>query len=225
LGRGVAALEDVVTARQTAGRVTCRACAGDDLHLVLSLGQVPLANALPSVQQLAIPDERFPLDLYFCPRCALVQIGESVPPEKLFSHYTYASSFSDTMLAHAHKLVERLTQERRLGPENLVVEIASNDGYLLQYYRERGVPVLGVEPARNIAAIAIDKGVPTLVAFFDAALGAKLAAEGRRADVVHAHNVLAHVPDPNSFVAGLRHLLRPGGVAVVEAPYVRDLIY
>jgi SAM-dependent methyltransferase len=218
-------VEDVVTTRGArAPAISCRSCGSAETRLVLSLGDVPLANALPSRDRLGEPDERFPLDLYFCPRCALVQIGENVPPEKLFSDYTYASSFSDTMLAHARAAVARLTEERRLGPDSLVVEIASNDGYLLQYYKERGVPVLGVEPARNIAAMAVEKGIPTLVEFFDEALGARLAADGRQADVVHANNVFAHVPDPNTFVAGLRRLLKPGGVAVIEAPYVGDLI-
>jgi SAM-dependent methyltransferase len=192
---------------------------------VLDLGRVPLANALLTAQQLGEPEDRFPLELYFCPRCALVQIGETVPPERLFRDYAYASSFSDTMVAHARALVEALISRRRLGPASLVVEVASNDGYLLQFYKQRGVPVLGIEPAANIAELAINtKGIATLVEFFDDELAARLAAQGQLADVVHAHNVFAHVPDPNRFVAGLKRLLKPAGVAVVEAPYVRELI-
>jgi SAM-dependent methyltransferase len=192
---------------------------------VLDLGRVPLANALLTAQQLHEPEDRFPLELHFCPQCALVQIGETVPPERLFRDYAYASSFSDTMVEHARTLVETLIGRRGLGPAGLVIEVASNDGYLLQFYKQRGIPVLGIEPAANIAELAIaTKGIPTLVEFFDEELARRLAADGRLADVIHAHNVFAHVPDPNRFVGGVKQLLKPGGVAVVEAPYVRDLI-
>jgi SAM-dependent methyltransferase len=154
-----------------------------------------------------------------------VQIGESVVPEKMFRHYFYASSFSETMLDHARRLVERLAAERSLGDRHRVLEIASNDGYLLQYYKQRGIEVLGVEPAVNIAKIAIEqKGIPTLVEFFGRELGKRLAEEGRLADVIHAHNVFAHVPDPNSFVAGLKYVLKPAGIVVIEAPYVGEFI-
>jgi SAM-dependent methyltransferase len=205
-------------------RPCCRSCGHAGLRQVLDLGRVPLANALLTAERLREPEDRFPLELYFCPQCALVQIGETVPPERLFRDYAYASSFSDTMLAHALTLVETLVDRRNLGPDSLVIEAASNDGYLLQFYLERGVPVLGVEPAANIAELAKAKGIATLVEFFDHELGRRLAAEGRLADVIHAHNVFAHVPDPNRFVGGIKHALKPGGVAVVEAPYVRDLI-
>jgi len=192
---------------------------------VLDLGRVPLANALLTAQQLREPEDRFPLELYFCPQCALVQIGETVPPERLFRDYAYASSFSDTMVEHARMLVEKLIAPRGLGPASLVIEVASNDGYLLQFYKQRGIPVLGIEPAANIAELAIaTKGMPTLVEFFDEGLARRLAAEGKLADVIHAHNVFAHVPDPNGFVGGVKQVLKPGGVAVVEAPYVHDLI-
>jgi SAM-dependent methyltransferase len=203
---------------------SCRSCGHAGLRRILDLGRVPLANALLTAEQLLEPEDRFPLELYFCPQCALVQIGETVPPERLFRDYAYASSFSDTMVAHARALVETLIGDRRLGPDSLVIEAASNDGYLLQFYQARGVPVLGIEPAANIAQLAKAKGIATLVEFFDDELGLRLAAEGRLADVVHAHNVFAHVPDPNRFVGGIKHVLKPGGVAVVEAPYVRDLI-
>lgn len=202
----------------------CRSCGSASLESVLNLGKVPLANALLTAAQLSEREDRFELDLHFCPNCSLVQIGETVPPERLFRDYTYASSNSDTMLAHVRALVERVASDRRLDESSLVVEVASNDGYLLQYYKARNVPVLGVEPAANIAQLAINRGIPTLVAFFDEEFASRLAAEGKSADVLHAHNVFAHVPDPNRFVAGLRRLLKPGGVAIIEAPYVRDLI-
>jgi SAM-dependent methyltransferase len=192
---------------------------------VLSLGRTPLANALRTAEELASPEPTFPLELAFCPRCALVQITESVAPADLFRDYVYFSSFSDTMLRHAAELARRVTTERQLGPTSLVVEAASNDGYLLKNYKAAGVPVLGVEPARNIARVAAEKyGIPTREEFFDAALARQLVAEGRRADVFHAHNVLAHVPDLNGFVAGIRTLLKPTGVAVIEAPYVKDML-
>jgi SAM-dependent methyltransferase len=227
---GDGSLEAVVSAVD-AGRSrsengpACRSCGNSGLMPVLDLGRVPLANGLLTAQQLHEPEDRFPLELYFCPQCALVQIGETVPPERLFRDYAYASSFSDTMVEHARTLVETLIGRRGLAPASLVIEVASNDGYLLQFYKERGIPVLGIEPAANIAKLAITtKGIPTLVEFFDEELARRLAAKGKLADVIHAHNVFAHVPDPNRFIAGFKELLKPDGVAVVEAPYVRDLI-
>src|SRR5450432_2867425 len=142
-------------------KISCRACGASGLESVLSLGFTPLANSLVRDPNEG-PEDCYPLDLVFCPACSLVQITETVPPEQLFSDYLYFSSFSDTMLAHARELVTRFVTARRLGPGSLAVEIASNDGYLLQYYKEAGVPVLGIEPAQNIARVAIDKGIPTL---------------------------------------------------------------
>lgn len=204
----------------------CRSCGHQHLEPVLDLGRVPLANSLPTAEDIGNGDEeRFPLALFFCPECSLVQIGESVAPTKLFSEYLYASSFSETMLAHARSLVDRIAEERGLGEQHRVIEIASNDGYLLQYYKQRGIEVLGIEPAANIAKMAVDeKGIPTLVEFFGSELGDRLAADGTQADVMHAHNVFAHVPDPRSFVAGLKKVLKPHGVVVIEAPYLGEFI-
>lgn len=203
----------------------CRACFYPKLQFVLSLGQTPLANSLPTAEQLSRLEPRYPLNVVFCPQCTLLQLAESVPPEQLFSDYLYFSSFSETMLRHAATLVGRLISDRRLGPHSLAMEIASNDGYLLQFYRQAGVPVLGIEPAANVAKVAIEqKGIPTLVEFFGRSLGQRLALQGRQADVVHANNVLAHVPDLTGFVAGLAAVLKPGGVAVVEVPYVKDML-
>ena len=204
--------------------VTCRSCGSGDLHPVLSLGETPLANSLLTEEQLDQPEPRFPLDLVLCRNCTLVQITETVPPEILFRDYLYFSSFSDTMLAHAEELATRLVAERKLGAGNLVIEAASNDGYLLAFYLSLGVPVLGIEPARNIAAVAEERGIATIAEFFDAALARRLAGEGRRADVFHGHNVLAHVADLNGFVEGISILLADDGVAVIEAPYVKDMI-
>ena len=148
-----------------------------------------------------------------------------MPPETLFCDYAYFSSFSDTMVAHAKSIAKQLTAERELGEDSLVAEIASNDGYLLQWYRESGVPVLGIEPAQNIAKVASEqRGIPTISEFFGEALAAQLASKCRRADIIHANNVLAHVADLNGVVAGIRTMLKPNGVAVVECPYLKDLI-
>jgi SAM-dependent methyltransferase len=203
----------------------CRSCEKPGLQLILSLGRTPLANALLTERDLAQPEATFPLDLAWCPSCALVQITETVPPEQLFSDYLYFSSFSETMLDHAQQLATEVTAARRLGPKSLVVEIASNDGYLLQYYQRAGVPVLGIEPARNVAKVAVDeRHVPTLVEFFGRELAERLHAEGRSADVIHAHNVMAHVADLNGLVAGIGVLLNNDGVAVIEVPYVKELL-
>jgi SAM-dependent methyltransferase len=204
--------------------VTCRSCGSAELHPVLSLGETPLANSLLSEEQLGEPEPRYPLDLVVCRVCALVQITETVPPEVLFRDYLYFSSFSDTMLEHAERLATRLVTERRLGADSLVVEAASNDGYLLAFYRALGVPVLGIEPARNIAAVAEERGIPTIAEFFDAELAHRLSAEGRRADVFHGHNVLAHVADLNGFVEAISIVLADDGEAVLEVPYVKDMI-
>ena len=210
--------------KMTTAAVTCRSCGAGGMELVLSLGSTPLANSL--VQDRGQPPEaRYPLDLVFCPACTLVQITETVPPEVLFREYLYFSSFSDTMLEHAQELVRRFVAERRLGPASLATEIASNDGYLLQYYKAAGVPVLGIEPAQNVARVAIEKrGIPTLSEFFSLPLAAKLRAEGKEADVLHANNVLAHVADLNGFVAGIREVLKPDGVAALEFPYLGEMI-
>ena len=202
----------------------CRSCGHDRTQPILSLGHTPLANALLKPEQLDQPEERFDLQLVYCPDCSLVQIDQTVPPEKLFSDYLYFSSFSDTMVKHARQLAERMIAQQGLGANSLVIEPASNDGYLLQHYRAAGVPVLGVEPAGNIAEVAREKGIDTLNEFFSADLAKRLAAEGRRADVMHAHNVMAHVADLNGFVAGIAALLKPTGVFVLEAPYVRDMV-
>ncbi len=204
--------------------VGCRSCGASRIETVLDLGQIPLVNSLPAQNELGRPDPRYPLVLAFCPACALVQITHTVPPKELFRDYLYFSSYSDTMLAHARTLVDRIVAERNLGAKHLALEIASNDGYLLCNYQRLGVPVLGVEPARNIARVAEAKGIPTLAEFFGREFGQQLAREGRRADVIHAHNVFAHVPDVNGFVAGMAAVLATGGVAVIEAPYVRDMI-
>lgn len=209
----------------TATAPVCRSCGFENLRLVLSLGRMPLANALLAPDQLEQEEPSYPLDLAFCPRCSLVQITETVPPEQLFREYLYFSSFSDTMLRHAADLSGRIADSRGLDDRSLVVEIASNDGYLLQYYQKRGIPILGIEPARNVSRVAQEeRGIRTLCEFFDAALARDLRAQGVQADVIHAHNVLAHVADLNGFVEGLQILLQDKGAAIIEVPYLKDLI-
>ena len=193
--------------------------------MVLSLGSTPLANSLLRKEDLEKPELRFPLELVYCPTCHLVQITETVPPEQLFREYLYFSSFSETMLSHARDLVGRLVSELRLGPRSLAVEVASNDGYLLQYYKAADVPVLGIEPAQNIARVAVEeRGIPTVSEFFGLTLARRLVSEGHRADVLHANNVLAHVADLGGFVDGVREILADQGVAVFEFPYLGDMI-
>jgi SAM-dependent methyltransferase len=202
----------------------CRSCGYQKLQSILSLGCTPLANALLTPDQLGDTEETYPLELVFCSECTLVQLTESVSPEKLFREYVYFSSFSETMLRHAEAISSALTGAKHLGAESLVVEVASNDGYLLRCYQRKGVPVLGIEPATNIARVAEKSGIPTVNDFFGETLAARLVEEGYKADVIHANNVLAHVPDLNGFVRGLRHLLKEDGVVVVEAPYVYEMI-
>ena len=185
---------------------------------------MPLANALLAPTDLARAEPTYPLDLAFCPRCTLVQITETVPPDVLFREYLYFSSFSDTMLNHAKTLVDRLTAARGLDGRSLVIEIGSNDGYLLQYFAARGIPVLGIEPAENVAAVANSHGIPTRRAFFGRELAGTLRGEGRGADVLLANNVLAHVADLNGVVEGIGHLLNAGGLAIIEVPYLKDMI-
>ena len=210
---------------KSSGTIRCRSCRGTDLSVFLSLGDLPLSDGLLAADDLERKEPRYPLDVAFCPDCTLVQILETVPPEQLFgADYPYFSSFTDTLLEHSAANVQARIAERQLDGSSLVVELASNDGYLLQYYQARGIPVLGIDPAPGPVAAARKRGIETLQAFFGRDLAARLAADGRRADVIHANNVLAHVADTNGFVAGIGVLLKEDGVAVIEAPYVKELI-
>lgn len=191
---------------------------------VISLGNMPLANSLLQEADLERPEASFPLDVAFCESCKLAQLAYSVPPEQLFDHYLYFSSFSDTALKNAADLAARLTRDLSLGSRSLVVEVASNDGYLLQQYQKLGVPVLGIEPARNVAEVAVERGIPTLVRYFGRAVGEELRSDGHAADVIHANNVLGHVPKLDDFVAGLAALLKPSGLLVIEVPHVMELV-
>jgi SAM-dependent methyltransferase len=183
-----------------------------------------LANNLPAEADLAKPEPKFPLRLALCTACWLLQITDIVPPVTLFSEYLYFSSFSDAMLRHAASAAETHIRELGLGRESFVVEIASNDGYLLRNFVAAGIPCLGIEPAANIARVATERGIPTLSRFFGPELALELAGSGQRADLVLGNNVFAHVPDINGFAAGLAALVKPGGRAILEFPYACDLI-
>lgn len=203
---------------------TCRSCGSASLEVVLSLGDMPLANGLLTAEQLDKPEPRYPLDLAFCPDCALVQITETVPPEVLFKTYPYLSSFSDTNVACARKCVEGILASRSLGDSSLAMEIGSNDGYLLQFYAKAGIPVLGIDPAENITEVAMGRGVPTLCDFFGFDLARQLVEDGKRADVIHLNNTFAHIADLNGLVAGLEYVLKDGGIIVIQVPYVAAMI-
>ena len=204
--------------------LTCRICGGTSFAPVVSLGKTPLANSLLREEELADVEDTFPLDVVYCRTCTLVQLTLSVPPERMFREYAYFSSVSDAIVSHAEALTRRVIRDRRLDQQHLVVEIASNDGYLLQHYRAAGVRVLGIEPARNIARAARARGIETIDEFFSPDLARAIRAGGRRADVIHANNVLAHVPDLRGVAEGFQTLLAPSGRLIVEVPYVRDLI-
>lgn len=207
-------------------RITaCRSCGAGELLPVLSLGNLPLSDGFLRADELDRPEPRYPLDVAFCPACGLVQILDTVPPEILFGRdYPYFSSVSATLLAHSKAHVAERLPELPPGPDTLVLELASNDGYLLQFYREAGVRVLGVDPAPGPVAAARAEGIETIEAFFSRELAEALVADGRRADLVHANNVLAHVADVHGFLDGIRLVLKDRGRAVIEVPYVRDLV-
>jgi SAM-dependent methyltransferase len=206
-----------------AASATCRSCRTAGLRPVLDLGAMPLADGL--LTDPAANEKRHPLEVAYCPSCALVQIIETVAPEILFGQdYPYFTSFSDALLEHSRANAENLIRTRGLGPDSLVIELASNDGYLLKNFVNAGIPVLGVDPAPGPAAAAEKIGVRTLGRFFTRELAEELVNHGHRADVVIGNNVLAHVADTNGFVAGIARILKPTGVAVIEVPYVRDLI-
>lgn len=204
---------------------TCFSCGNKELRSILNYGQTPLADRLLTKEQLDEPELTAPLELVFCPDCRLVQITESVSPEILFSqNYPYFSSVSPALLEHFHKSALAIIQSQELKSHHLVIEAASNDGYMLKNFVEMGIPVLGIDPAQGPVETARKAGIPTLCTFFDRDLAGQLKEEGRMADVFLANNVLAHVPDLNGFVEGIRTLLKDTGVAVMEVHYIADLV-
>lgn len=203
----------------------CRFCGAPLKHDFVDLGSTPLANSYLTADQIAQGlDRSYPLHARVCDACFLVQVDAPVSPQAIFSDYAYFSSYSDSWVAHARRYADAMIERFGLGPQSLVVEIASNDGYLLQHFVARGVPVLGVEPAANVAEAARAKGVPTEVAFFGRETARGLAARGFFADLTAANNVLAHVPDIRDFVGGFADILKPEGVATFEFPHLLNLI-
>ncbi len=203
----------------------CRHCGEILTETLVDLGLSPLANSYVPPERADTPCPRYPLHARVCSNCFLVQVEDAVPADEIFSaDYAYFSSFSDSWLDHCRAYVETVSARYGLGPDDLVIEIASNDGYLLQYFVEQGVPVLGIEPAAKVAQVAENRGVPTLVDFFTHDLARRLAAEGKRPSLICSANVLAHVPDINDFVRGVAELLQGDAVYTVEFPHLLNLI-
>jgi len=202
----------------------CRFCGHSLHHTFVDLGMSPLCQTHITREQLNHMEPFYPLHAYLCEHCFLVQLEEFVAPENIFSEYAYFSSYADSWVEHARRYCELMCERFGIGPASRVVEIASNDGYLLQHFAARGVPVLGIEPAANVAAVAIQKGVPTVVKFFGSQTARELAAECGQPDLLLGNNVLAHVPALNDFVAGMKILLRADGVITMEFPHLLELM-
>lgn len=202
----------------------CRLCGSKLEHIFLDLGVSPLANEYLTEEQLNHMELFYPLRVYVCGECFLVQLEEFESPEHIFGDYTYFSSYSDSWLQHARLYADKVATRFELNEQSQVIEIASNDGYLLQYFLQKGIPVLGIEPASNVAEAAIAKGISTLVKFFGEATAGELAAQGLRADLLIGNNVLAHVPKLNDFIRGMKILLRSNGVITMEFPHLMRLM-
>ena len=203
---------------------SCRFCGSALRHTFADLGMSPPCESFLSAHQVNQMEAFYPLHAFVCEQCFLVQLEEYVSPEHIFTEYAYFSSYSESWLAHAKAYTELMVRRFRLGPDSLAVELASNDGYLLQYFVAQGIPVLGIEPAANVAREATKKGIPTLVKFFGRDLAAELVRDGTQADLIVGNNVLAQVPDICSFVAGMKTLLKPGGVITLEFPHLMRLM-
>jgi SAM-dependent methyltransferase len=201
----------------------CRFCGAPLLHIFADLGMSPLANSYLATEQGNAMEPFYPLRAYVCDQCFLVQLEQFETPDHIFTDYAYFSSYSTSWLEHSLRYVEQMIERFSLDTSSHVVELASNDGYLLQYFAERNIPVLGIEPAANVAEVAVQKGIPTLVKFFGRDTARSLQAESS-ADLLLGNNVLAHVPDLNDFVAGMKMLLKPNGVITMEFPHLMRLI-
>ena len=202
----------------------CRFCRNLLNHTFVDLGMSPLSNAYLKLDTINKAEKFYPLHAYVCDNCFLVQLEEFETPDHIFSDYAYFSSYSETWLRHAENYTELMTQRFSLNANSQVIEIASNDGYLLQYFQKQNIPVLGIEPAANVAKVAEEKGIPSLVKFFGVSTAQELVAQGIQADLLLGNNVLAHVPDLNDFVAGMKIVLKPDGILTMEFPHVLQLI-
>ena len=208
----------------TPSKNRCRFCGEELRHTFVDLGKTPLSNSYLAAADLQRTEPSYPLHAYVCGVCYLVQLEEFETPENIFSDYAYFSSYSETWLTHAENYAHKMISRFGYHAASLVVEVASNDGYLLQYFKAKGVPVLGIEPARNVAVIAEAKGISTVTRFFGEKTATELAQAGHRADLLLGNNVLAHVPELNDFVEGLQILLKPNGVITMEFPHLLKLI-
>jgi SAM-dependent methyltransferase len=202
----------------------CRFCDHPLENTFVNLGMSPLSNAYIKPEQINSAEKFYPLHAYVCNKCLLVQLEEFETPEKIFSDYAYFSSYSETWLDHAKKYTELVTARFNLNHNSQIVEIASNDGYLLQYFQQKGMSVLGIEPAANVAKVAETKGIPSLVKFFGVSTAEELVKAGKQADLLLGNNVLAHVPNLNDFVAGMKIVLKPAGIITMEFPHLLQLI-
>ncbi|WP_339085072.1 class I SAM-dependent methyltransferase [Hyphomicrobium sp. ghe19] len=202
----------------------CRLCRNPLHHIFVDLGMSPLCESFVPADQIDSMEPYYPLRVFVCDKCFLVQLSEYVRPDHIFTEYAYFSSYSTSWIAHAKNYCEMITKRLQLGGDSLVVEIACNDGYLLQHFGPLGVPVLGIEPAANVAKVAQSKGIPIKVEFFGVDLAKYLSNEGYAADLIVGNNVLAHVPDINDFVGGVAQLLKPDGVATFEFPHLERLM-
>ena len=202
----------------------CRFCSNLLKHTFVDLGMSPLSNAYLKLDTINKAEKFYPLHAYVCDNCFLVQLEEFETPDHIFSDYAYFSSYSETWLRHAGNYTELMLKRFSLNANSQVIEIASNDGYLLQYFQKQNIPVLGIEPAANVAKVAEDKGIPSLVKFFGISTAKELVNQGIQADLLLGNNVLAHVPDLNDFVAGMKIVLKPDGILTMEFPHVLQLI-
>jgi SAM-dependent methyltransferase len=209
---------------RTIAAPACRFCAAPVRHTFVDLGMSPLCESYVPLERLGAMEPFYPLHARVCEHCLLVQLEEFVSAEEIFTEYAYFSSYSSSWVEHARRYVEIAVERFSLGPDSLVIEVASNDGYLLQHVVAKRIPALGIEPAANVAAAARERGIDTIVRFFGCELADELAAQGRRADLLAANNVMAHVPDLNDFVGGMARVLAPGGVVTIEVPHLMRLV-
>jgi len=214
----------VTTGNKTTRQPHCRFCGNALQHTFVDLGVSPLCESYVNIEKLHEMEPFYPLHVYVCDHCFLVQLEEFVSPEHIFTEYAYFSSYATSWLEHCRRYTNQMIERFHYNQDSFVVELASNDGYLLQYFVEKGIPTLGVEPAANVAKVAVEKGVPTLVEFFGVACAQRMVANGQQADLLIGKNVLAQVTDLNDFVAGMKLLLKPGGVMTIEFPHLLRLV-
>ncbi len=212
------------TGNKQTHQIQCRFCGSALKHTFVDLGMSPLCESYVKAENLNQMEPFYPLHVYVCDQCFLVQLEEFVSPEHIFTEYAYFSSYADSWLQHCRTYTDMVIERFGLNDQNFVVELASNDGYLLQYFVEKNIPALGVEPAVNVAKVAVEKGVPTLVEFFGTVCARQMVANGQQADLIIGNNVLAQVTDLNDFVAGIQLLLKPGGVITLEFPHLSRLV-